>query len=139
MLVLATFFFVCIGSIFFLPDRMGAGRGRGAQPGGTEGENALLGVRPADGEGAERAGGKVYKVYKVMDWSAAMEKLSKHVHILVRNSATPVGSLSSLLPRWSSWTTQTCGTASLIALTRTEWMTAPGSWRKLKWTPLWRT
>ncbi len=71
MPVLATFVFVCIGSIFFLPDNMGAGRGRGVQPGRTEGENSLLTVRPADRKGADRVGGKVYKVYKVRAWSTA--------------------------------------------------------------------
>ncbi len=60
MLVLATFLFVCIGSIFFLPDRLSSGR-RG-QPG--EDQGTLIGVRGAEGEDGDRAGGKVYNVYK---------------------------------------------------------------------------
>ncbi len=71
MPALATFFFVCIGSIFFLPDNMDACWGKDVQLGGTEGENTLLGVRPADGKGADRVGRKVYKLYKVRAWSTA--------------------------------------------------------------------
>ncbi len=66
MLVLATFVFVCIGSIFFLPDRLSSSRGR-VQPGETDGAGAgvaIIGARGAEGEDADRAGGKVYKVYK---------------------------------------------------------------------------
>ncbi len=63
MLVLATFFFVCIGSIFFLPSSQ-----RGAADGGRGAEDGDGFAFVADGDerggGGGEVGGKVYKVYK---------------------------------------------------------------------------